>query len=66
MEKEKGQILGERERREAWYLSCALGAWGMEAAHLDRMWVEKSLKSHIFWLIPTLYLWVICSWSLNS
>ena len=56
MEKEKGQILGERERREAWYLSCALGAWGMEAAHGDGIWVEKSLKSHISWLIPTLYL----------
>ena len=62
----RGELkLGERERREAWCLSCALGAWGMEAAHRDGMWVEKSLKSHISWLIPTLYLWTICSWSLS-
>jgi len=33
---EKGQILGKRERR-----SCALAAWGMEAAHRDGKWIER-------------------------
>ena len=51
--KEKGAV---RETGEKTHLSCAPGAWGMEAAHGDGMWVEKILKSHISWLIPTLYL----------
>ena len=59
------QILGEKERREAWCLSCALGAWRIESVHEDGMCIEKNLNSHIPWLIPTLYLWTICFWSLS-